>query len=67
MNEELVKIAMYMRENTLIMNEKKSVYLIFKHKGVKDEVANESSTINGAEISQVQNTKFVGGLMQAET
>ena len=39
---------------------KKSVHLIFKSKGVKDEVTNESPTINGAEISQVQNTKFLG-------
>ena len=60
MNEELAKIAMYMKENTLIINEKKSVHLMFKPKGVKDEVTNESPTINGAEISQVQNTKFLG-------
>ena len=59
-NEELAKIAMYMKENTLIINEKKSVHLMFKPKGIKDEVTNESPTINGAKIRQVQNTKFLG-------
>jgi hypothetical protein len=60
MNKDLGKMSEYMNENTLIINQDKSVYLIFKPKGAKDTAIKEKLSINGNEIIRVQNTKFLG-------
>ena len=60
MNSDLENVPNYMKENTLLINQQKSVYLIFKPKGAKRKEANEKLLINGTEIKRVNHTRFLG-------
>ena len=59
-NKELKKVSSYMKENTLIINQQKSMHLIFKPKGAKRKEIEEKLVIDDEEVKRVDQTRYLG-------
>ena len=60
MNKELNKTHNYMTQNTLIINESKTYFLLFKPKGSKKQEISEKLLINHKEIMRVNSARYLG-------
>ena len=49
-----------MKENTLIINQQKSMHLIFKPKGAKRKEIEEKLVIDDEEVKRVDQTRYLG-------
>ena len=49
-----------MKENTLIINQQKSIHLIFKPKGTKRKEIEEKLVIDDEEVKRVDQTRYLG-------
>ncbi len=60
MNKELAKVSSYMKENTLLINQGKTVHLLTKPKKAKNLVIKEKLMLDGTEVKRVKNSRFLG-------
>ena len=60
MNIELSKIQKYMTDNTLIINEDKTHFLLFKPSNAKKQEIREKMFINNKEIKRTNNARYLG-------